>query len=52
MCGVISLDLVRINDAVDRFKISSRTLRYYEEMGLFKRDTIMEDIRRMMEVIR
>ena len=28
------MDLVRINDVVDRFGISSRTLRYYEEMGL------------------
>ena len=28
------MDLIRINDVVDNFGISSRTLRYYEEMGL------------------
>jgi DNA-binding transcriptional MerR regulator len=28
------LDLIRINEVVDNFSISSRTLRYYEEMGL------------------
>jgi len=28
------LDLIRINEVVDAFGISSRTLRYYEEMGL------------------
>ena len=28
------MDLIRINDVVDSFGISSRTLRYYEEMGL------------------
>ncbi len=28
------MDLVRINEVVDGFGISSRTLRYYEEMGL------------------
>ena len=28
------MDLVRINEVVDKFGISSRTLRYYEEMGL------------------
>ncbi len=28
------LDLIRINEVVDTFSISSRTLRYYEEMGL------------------
>ncbi len=28
------MDLVRINEVVDSFGISSRTLRYYEEMGL------------------
>ena len=28
------LDLIRINEVVDNFGISSRTLRYYEEMGL------------------
>ena len=32
--GVVFLDLIRINDVVDSFGISSRTLRYYEEMGL------------------
>ena len=31
---VMLLDLIRINDVVDNFGISSRTLRYYEEMGL------------------
>ena len=33
---VIYLDLIRINDVVDSFGISSRTLRYYEEMGLLR----------------
>lgn len=28
------MDLIRINDVVDSFGVSSRTLRYYEEMGL------------------
>ncbi len=28
------MELLRINDVVNRFTISSRTLRYYEEMGL------------------
>ena len=28
------MDLVRINDVVESFSISSRTLRYYEQMGL------------------
>ena len=28
------MDLIRINEVVDNFGISSRTLRYYEEMGL------------------
>lgn len=28
------MDLTRINDVVDNFRISSRTLRYYEEVGL------------------
>ena len=28
------MDLVRINDVVDDFGVSSRTLRYYEQMGL------------------
>ena len=28
------MDLMRINDVVDSFGISSRTLRYYEQMGL------------------
>ncbi|MBP1756893.1 MAG: putative transcriptional regulator, partial [Firmicutes bacterium] len=28
------LDLIRINEIVENFGISSRTLRYYEEMGL------------------
>lgn len=28
------LDLIRINEVVDNFGISSRTLRYYEEVGL------------------
>lgn len=28
------MELLRINDAVNEFAISSRTLRYYEEMGL------------------
>ena len=28
------MDLIRINEVVDSFGISSRTLRYYEEMGL------------------
>lgn len=28
------MDLIRINEVVDDFGISSRTLRYYEEMGL------------------
>lgn len=28
------LDLIRINEVVDNFCISSRTLRYYEEIGL------------------
>jgi hypothetical protein len=32
--GVIPVDLIRINDVVDNFGISSRTLRYYEEVGL------------------
>lgn len=31
---MIALDLKRINEVVDSFGISSRTLRYYEEMGL------------------
>ena len=31
---VALLDLVRINDVVNEFGVSSRTLRYYEEMGL------------------
>jgi len=31
---VILLELVRINEVVDSFGISSRTLRYYEEVGL------------------
>ncbi len=30
----MSLDLIRINEVVDNFGISSRTLRYYEEVGL------------------
>ena len=28
------MDLIRINEVVDNFGVSSRTLRYYEEMGL------------------
>lgn len=28
------MDMIRINEVVDNFGISSRTLRYYEEMGL------------------
>ena len=28
------MDLIRINDVVDNFGVSSRTLRYYEEVGL------------------
>ena len=28
------LDLIRINEVVEIFGVSSRTLRYYEEMGL------------------
>jgi len=28
------MDLIRINEVVEKFGISSRTLRYYEEMGL------------------
>jgi len=28
------LDLIRINEVVDSFGVSSRTLRYYEEVGL------------------
>ena len=28
------MDLIRINDVVDSFGVSSRTLRYYEEVGL------------------
>lgn len=28
------MDLIRINEVVDNFSISSRTLRYYEEIGL------------------
>ncbi len=28
------MELIRINDVVNKFAISSRTLRYYEEMGL------------------
>jgi len=31
---VIFLDLIRINEVVENFGISSRTLRYYEEVGL------------------
>jgi len=31
---VIRLDLIRINEVVDSFGVSSRTLRYYEEVGL------------------
>jgi len=31
---VVSLDLIRINEVVDSFGVSSRTLRYYEEVGL------------------
>ena len=31
---MILLELIRINEVVDNFGISSRTLRYYEEMGL------------------
>ncbi len=31
---VIFLELIRINEVVDNFGISSRTLRYYEEIGL------------------
>jgi len=34
VCEVVLLNLIRINDVVDSFNISSRTLRYYEEMGL------------------
>ena len=30
------MDLIRINEVVDIFGISSRTLRYYEEMGLLR----------------
>ncbi|MCL1820380.1 MAG: MerR family transcriptional regulator, partial [Oscillospiraceae bacterium] len=30
------MDLIRINDVVDNYGISSRTLRYYEEMGLLR----------------
>jgi len=33
-CEVVNLDLIRINDVVDSFGVSSRTLRYYEEVGL------------------
>ena len=28
------MDLIRINEVVDSFGVSSRTLRYYEEVGL------------------
>ena len=28
------MDLIRINEVVENFRVSSRTLRYYEEMGL------------------
>jgi DNA-binding transcriptional MerR regulator len=31
---VMILDLIRINEVVDNFGVSSRTLRYYEEIGL------------------
>jgi len=31
---VVNLDLIRINEVVDSFGVSSRTLRYYEEVGL------------------
>lgn len=31
---MILLDLIRINEVVENYGISSRTLRYYEEMGL------------------
>ena len=34
MWEVVFLDLIRINDVVDSFGISSRTLRYYEEIGI------------------
>jgi len=30
----MQMDLIRINDVVDNFGVSSRTLRYYEEVGL------------------
>ena len=30
------MDLIRINEVVDSFGVSSRTLRYYEEMGLLR----------------
>ena len=30
------MDLTRINDVVDNFGVSSRTLRYYEEVGLLR----------------
>jgi hypothetical protein len=33
---VVGLDLIRINDVVNSFSISSRTLRYYEEVGLIR----------------
>ena len=32
--GVMYLELTRINEVVDNFGLSSRTLRYYEEIGL------------------
>ena len=28
------MDLIRINEVVEKFGVSSRTLRYYEEVGL------------------
>jgi len=30
------LDLIRINDVVENFGISSRTLRYYEQVGILR----------------
>ncbi len=32
------MELIRINEVVDSFGVSSRTLRYYEEMGLIEKD--------------
>ncbi|MCL2775819.1 MAG: MerR family transcriptional regulator [Oscillospiraceae bacterium] len=36
MCEVIFIELIRINDVVDNYGISSRTLRYYEQVGILR----------------